>query len=920
MNEYAWHGAASGATLLLTKLFVPPARPGIIRRPQLVSRLHQGLQLGQRLTLLSAPAGFGKTTLLSEWIEDLAIAEAHSASPAVAWLSLDENDNDLGRFLTYLIGALNQIPGLVTIGQQALALVQAPQTPLDENVLVSLINELATLPMTLVLVLDDYHLIHAEPVDQALTFLLEHAPRQLRLVIATRDDPQLPLARLRARGQLNELRAVDLRFSLAETGRFLNQAMQLNLSPDAIATLDARTEGWIAGLQLAAISMQGNADAETLIQPFAGSHRFVIDYLLEEVLEQQPAPLQNFLLQTAVLDRFTGALCDALTGRDDGQETLAELERANLFIVPLDGHRRWYRYHHLFADILRQRLRQTTPAQLASLQLRASRWYADSGHSEEAIEYAVRAAAYARAADLVEEYVDDIWQLGEDSRLQRWLNRLPADVVNARPHLGILHAGNLYTIGQIDKAAERLGAVEAVLYAGAPAHNGYPLPRWTEAQLRQLRGRAAVIKAHLVSYHGNGLEAIRCAHEALDNLPLDDATWRWSAFDCIGTVYSSVDELAAYQARLDALEASKVAGNGYMILYASLRLAVTLRDLGRLPGTLAICEQQLEKAVSQGLAETALVGWLYTLWAEVLAEKNELERALELAQQGVALTERGRDMTLLGSSYLCLLRVLFSAERWREALALIDRASEGAPLRLLSPWITLQMAAWQARIWLRQGRVQAAAMWAQQAELADRLALAPLQDVDYGVYVRLLLAVGDLGPAAELLVRLLEAAELGGRQAKQIELQLLQALVWQAGGAHEQAQAALAAALAAGEADGYVRLFADEGEAIVPLLRGALARGIAPDYVRQLLAACGSPIAAPGPIDQAELIEPLSERELEVLGEIAAGFSNREIAERLYLSTHTVKVHTRNIYGKLDVHNRTQAVARSQELGLLPIG
>ena len=916
MNEYAWPDVANDDPLLLTKLFVPPLRPGIVQRSHLVQRLHLGLQLGQRLTLLSAPAGFGKTTLLSEWIQELTTAETQIVTPAIGWLSLDENDNDLGRFLTYLIGALNQIPGLATIGKQALALVQAPQTPLDENVLVSLINELAALPAPLVLVLDDYHLINAAAVDQALAFLLEHAPRQLHLVIATRDDPQLPLPRLRARGQLNEIRAMALRFSLAETGRFLNQTMRLNLSPEAIATLEARTEGWIAGLQLAAISMQGHADAAALIHSFAGSHRFVIDYLLEEVLEQQPVETQSFLLRTAVLDRFTGALCDALTGRTDGQLMLEELERANLFIMPLDGHRRWYRYHHLFADILRQRLRQTAPAQLAVLQLQASRWYAAGGHIEEAIEYAVRARDYARAADLVEEYVDDIWQLAEDSRLQRWLNRLPDEVVNARPHLGILHAGNLYTIGQIDGAAERLAAVEAVLYAGAPAHNGRPPPRWTEAELRQLQGRAAVIKAHLVSYHGDGPEAIRCAHLALDYLPLDDATWRWSAFDCIGTVYSSVDELAAYHARLDALEASQAAGNGYMILYASLRLAVTLRDLGRLPAALAICEQQLEKAASQGLAETALVGWLYTLWAEILAEKNELDQALKLAQQGVALTERGRDMTLLGSSYLCLLRVLFSTGRFAEALELIDRIHQAAPERTLSPWITVQMAAWQARIWLRQGRVSAASLWAEGAELADKLALAPLQDFAYGVYARLQLALGELDAAAELLACMLVAAEAGGRQSKQIELRLLMALVWQADGAAARAQAALAKALAQGEADGFVRIVADEGEAVIPLLQGALAREIAPAYVRQLLAACGSPVAAPDTIDQSALVEPLSERELEVLSEIAAGFSNRQIAERLHLSTHTVKVHTRNIYGKLAVHNRTQAVARSRELGL----
>ena len=425
---------------MVTKLFVPPTRAELVHRPGLIELLNNGLN--RKLTLLSAPAGFGKTTLVSHWVEHLQINNEIGGQPIkVAWLSLDGDDNDPVRFLTYLIAALNQIKDIETkLGQGALSMLQSPQPPPPNTVLISLINELAAIPEKIVFVLDDYHLIKEDPIHQALVFLLENMPPQLHLVIATRQDPSLSMGRLHARDQVTEIRAADLRFTSSEAAEFLNQVMGLNLSSRDIAELETRTEGWVAGLQLAAISMQGRQDREGFIKSFTGSHRLVLDYLIEEVLVQQPESIQNFLLQTSILNRLTGSLCDALTGRDNGQQILETLERANLFIVPLDNERHWYRYHHLFADLLRQHLRQIQLDQIQELHYRASEWYKQNGFTEEAIEHSLRAKDFNRAANLIEELADDVWQRGEHTKLRRWLDGLPIESVFSNPYLCILHA------------------------------------------------------------------------------------------------------------------------------------------------------------------------------------------------------------------------------------------------------------------------------------------------------------------------------------------------------------------------------------------------------------------------------------------------------------------------------------------------
>ncbi|MEJ2285725.1 MAG: hypothetical protein P8X85_19285, partial [Desulfobacterales bacterium] len=450
-------------SVLVTKLFVPPTRAKLVHRPGLIERLNNGLD--RKLTLLSAPAGFGKTTLVSHWVENLRrISELDSQPSKVAWLSLDQDDNDPVRFLTYFATTLNQIEGIETeLGQSALSMLQSPQSPPTETVLTSLINEIATNPEKIIFVLDDYHLIDVEPIHQALVFLLENLPSQLHLVIATRQDPHLSLGRLRARNQVTEIRAADLRFSESEAADFLNQVMGLTLSSVDIAELETRTEGWIAGLQLAALSMRGNEDRTGFIKSFTGGHRLVLDFLIEEVLGQQPESIYNFLLQTAILDRMTGSLCDELTGQENGQETLEMLDRANLFIVPLDNERCWYRYHHLFADLLRQRLHQTSPEQIPEMLIRASKWFEQNALIDEAIEYSMRAEAYERSAELIEEHVSALWQRNEHGKLQHWLDLLPIECIYSRPQLCVFHAMYLFPNGQLKAAELSLQAIEQAL-------------------------------------------------------------------------------------------------------------------------------------------------------------------------------------------------------------------------------------------------------------------------------------------------------------------------------------------------------------------------------------------------------------------------------------------------------------------------
>jgi len=879
---------------LATKLYVPPPRLGVVLRPRLIERLNEGLH--RKLTLISAPAGFGKTTLLSEWLS--------GCERPAAWLSLDEGDSDPTRFLAYLVAALRTIAA--NIGEGALGVLQSPRPPPTESILTALLNEISTIPDDFVLVLDDYHVVDAKPVDDALTFLLDHLPSQMHLVIATREDPNLPLARLRVRGQLGELRAADLRFTPDEAAGFLNEVMGLNLSAEDIAALETRTEGWIAGLQLAALSMRGHKDATSFIQSFTGSHHFVLDYLVEEVLQQQSESVQTFLLRTSILDHLCGPLCDAvvLDPYASGQETLEYIEHANLFIVPLDDERRWYRYHHLFADLLRQRLHQSTASStggavgdVTELHSRASVWFEDNGLEIEAFHHAAAAHDVERAERLIEGERVPLYFRGTVAPVLKWLESLPKTVLDARPSLWVMYASVLLLVDHT-AVEQKLQAAEAALQDTEP-----------DDRTRDLVGRIASMRATLAVIQHDVETIITQSRRALeylhpDNLPVRTAT-TWT----LGHAHHlQGDRAAASRAYAEVISTGKSFGDSVYTIAATINLG----QLQEADNQLSLAAESYRRVLQmagdppQPIACEACLGL-----ARITYQWNDLNAAQQHGQQFIQLTRQMGSVDSFASYDVFVADLKLAQGDVAGAVAILTKAEQF--VRQHSFVFRMpDVAAAQVLTLLRQGNLAAAAHLAETHDL-------PLSQA------RVHLAQGDTSAALAALGPLRRQAEAKGWEDERLKVMVVQALAHHAHGEKEEAVQLLGDALALAEPGGFIRIFVDEGRPMAHLLSEAAAHGIMPDYTARLLAVFEAEAhkredesyLPPAPTAQ-PLTEPLSQRELEVLQLIAQGRSNREISERLFLALDTVKGHNRRIYGKLSVQRRTEAVEKARSLGILP--
>ena len=934
--------ADSGPDVLLaTKLHVPRPRPGFVPRPRLAGALDEGL--ARRLILVCAPAGSGKTTLLAGW--------APSGNRPVAWLSLDAADNDPVRLWRHVVAALDRArPGIA----ERVGLLLGPPAPRSfEGLVTALINELAAQPGDgeVLLVLDDYHRIDAQPVHASLGFLLEHLPPGLHLVLASRADPPLPLARLRAGGQLAELRAADLRFTSEEAAALLRESAGADLPAAAVAALAARTEGWVAGLQLAALSLRGQADPAGFVAAFSGSHRYVLDYLAEEVLDRQQEELRTFLLETSLLERLSGGLCDAVTGRDGSQAMLERVEQAGLFLVPLDEVRGWWRYHHLFADLLRARLQQQRPGRVPALHQAAAAWCEEHGLADDAVRHALAAGDAAWAARLVERHVETLLGRSEGATLRRWLSALPAESVRDRPRLFLAQAYGA-AMGFQSEALEALldDAERAFSVSGDEAYEdpaGRPV-----SVLANVPAGIAFLRASLARLRGDAALATHYNRQALAQLGEDDwlmrsfVRWNAAVADWLGGRLGPAERgLAEVLAeRRAAGEAVRRAGGeptqafraveggaeffaGFLAMRVCYDLGDVQRAQGNLDAALATYRHALEEAGES--SQTAYTGLAHVGLAQVLYERNELTAALDHATRGVTLCRALAFTPPLATGLAVVARIRHAQGDAAGALEAMSEAGQAGLSPQVIPLLN-PVPSQRARLLLAQGDVHAAAQWTTAAGLRPDEPDYPREPA-YLVLARVLLARNDPGPAVTLLQRLLEAAASQGRTGSIIEIQALRALALAAHGEHASALAELTEALRLARRHGYVRVLADEGapmRALLAQLSGArpgqqhAARRIDPRYLAALLRACGQADAMPArrrAVAAAQgLAEPLTDRELEVLRLLAAGRSNQRIARDLVVALDTVKKHVSHVLGKLGAANRTEAAARARQLGLIP--
>jgi LuxR family maltose regulon positive regulatory protein len=906
--------------LLESKYRAPSGRVGDVARPRLTERLEAASRTA--LTLVSAPAGFGKTTILASWL-----AAAPSDGPPVAWVSLDQRDNDPASFWTYVVTALRAASS--DVGDAALGLLQS-SAPRPDAVVSALLADLDRLPGDLVLVLDDYHLIETSEIHEAMAFLVEHQPSRLHLVVASRSDPPLALGGLRARGQLLEVRAADLRFTAEESATYLNGPMGLTLNDSDVAALDGRTEGWIAALQLAALSMQGRADASAFIAGFAGDDRYIVDYLAEEVLSRQTAEVREFLLDTSVLDRLSGPLCDAVTGRPGGRTTLIALERANLFLVPLDDRRQWWRYHHLFADVLQAHLVEEQPDASPELHRRASIWHQQQRDTPQAIRHAMAARDFVRAADLMELAIPTMARERREAEARGWVLSLPDEIVAVRPVLGVAFAGALTLVSEFATVADRLDDVEHSLRAS-------PSDPWPEQPppglvvvdhraYQRLPGTIHMYRAALALATGDLGGTVRHAQQALAlAAPGDDLT-RASAGALGGlAAWTEGDLAAAHAAYTASVGGLHRAGFAADVLGCTITLGDIRVTQGRLADALSTYQGALDMTAPQpGTPPLRGTADMHVGIAGALLARDDLAGAAE----HLAVSHRLGELNGLPQHpyrWRVVTARLFEAQGDLDgALGLIEEADR-VYVGDYSPNVQ-PVPAVRARLLVRRGELSQAGAWVRERGLSVDDELTYLREFEHVTLARIRLAQhaarGDdagLKDTIALLGRLLAAAEAGGRDGTVIELLVLLALAHQAGRNLPAALGALQRSLALAEPAGHVRVFAAEGPPLGELLNALMKRQGSSAYLRRLRAAsAGTP---PHPVNAAgalALVAPLSDRELDVLRLLATDLGGPDIARQLSVSLNTMRTHTKSIYAKLGVTSRRAAVRQGQDLDLLP--
>ena len=909
--------------LLETKLYIPKWRPGLVSRPRLIERLDRATE--RKFTLVSAPAGFGKSTVLAEWVAGTPATER----PA-AWVSLDQSDNDPALFWAYFIAALQTVHS--GVGENALSLLHAHQSPPIEELLGTLLNEISTVSHDFVLVLDDYHVIDAQPVHSGIAFLLDHLPPQMHLVIAGCADPPLALSRFRGRGEVAELRAAELRFTPDEAAAFLTEVMGLDLSASDVATLETRTEGWVPGLQLAALSMQGREDVAGFIRAFAGDDRYIVDYLVEEVLQRQPEPVRSFLLQTSILDRLSGPLCDAVTGREDGKGALEALERGNLFVVPLDGKRQWYRYHHLFADVLRAHSMGEEPDRVPTLHRRAAAWFETRGMAAEAIEQARAAGDHETVARLLSANFEEFQRIGHYVSISSWSASLPEEMVRTRPRMALIHATGELASGDNLQAARRLtswadDAISVIEDGGGldPSDDIDGTIVGPEG-LQVLKGEALALK---LSHSARKLpreEVAAIVDQALKLLPPKHRIR--GAIQMIGAGLQMVvgDMKSALPDLERSVDESRRAQNPSLLAGVLTHRGQVRVTMGRLEEGRRSFEEALLAGQKVSTEANLLMRGPHTGLAEVLLERADLAGATHHAAKAVEFADKSPTRSPVLYARTTAAQVLLAAGDTKAAIEQLEEAQEfvrgSSDSRFFSFLYSVKL-----KIYCRAGDLEAAADAARDRELSADVAVDRDNEEEITAYARYLIARGDNGDAAQVLSRVLPIVRDGGRTQHEIHAFVLQALAYELQGDTARALESLGRATMLGEPGRFNRTFTGEGPVtsrLVEVLADAVRRDRgpagagSPSYLTYLLQEMG--VKAETATAQAaagDLAEPLTGREVEILRLVAGGMRNQEIADHLFISLSTVKRHIANAYGKLGVSHRTEAVARANELNLL---